>query len=220
MVSPSSCPRPRPSRRRILGAALAAAAAVATLPASAGAVLPRGDRIIGSATLSVVASPLRDVVPEAPAADQRCAGADLTPSAANAAAVRAATLCLVNVERTSRGLVALRGDARLRRAAAAYSRDMVSRSYFSHVSPDGRDIVARLRAVGLGRGAYTFGENIAWGTGELATPAATVDAWMNSTDHRDNILFGAFRRVGTGVGIGAPGEDGAGATYTMDFSAG
>jgi uncharacterized protein YkwD len=48
------------------------------------------------------------------------------------------------------------------------------------------------------------GENLAWGTAELATPAAIVGAWMRSPGHRSNILRRTFRDIGLGVVQGAP----------------
>jgi hypothetical protein len=53
-----------------------------------------------------------------------CPETKLQPSAANLQRVRAATLCLVNRERTSRGLSALGADRPLQQAAQAHSEDM------------------------------------------------------------------------------------------------
>jgi uncharacterized protein YkwD len=144
------------------------------------------------------------------------------PANDNAAVLRSATLCLVNAERTTRGLVALTANAQLGKAAQNYSRAMVRESFFDHVSPNGSTLVSRVRrGTGYLRGArsYSLGENIAWGSGEFATPQETVKGWMESAGHRANILNRRFRHVGVGVMIGAP-EDAQGmpaATYTMDF---
>src|SRR5438045_1437087 len=70
-------------------------------------------------------------------ASSNCAGADLTPTTADMPQVEAVTLCLLNAERTSSGLVALRGNRRLRNAAVAHSRDMVANHYFSHEDQSG-----------------------------------------------------------------------------------
>jgi uncharacterized protein YkwD len=92
---------------------------------------------------------------------------------------------------------------------------MVSRGYFDH-----GNFVARIinsRYVGP-RSAWSLAENIAWGTGSLATPAQIVRGWMNSPGHRANILNGRFRDIGVGVALGAPaGGVRDGATYTTDF---
>jgi hypothetical protein len=65
-----------------------------------------------------------------------------------------------------------------------------------------------------------LGENLAWGTGGLATPGAIMQAWMNSPGHRENILNPDFREVGIGVVAGNPAAaDGYGATYATEFGA-
>jgi uncharacterized protein YkwD len=99
---------------------------------------------------------------------------------------------------------------------------MVRQRFFDHVSPGGSTLLRRVRR---GTGylqsvhAFALGENIAWGSGEYATPAETMDGWMHSSGHRHNILNRRFRHVGIGVALGAP-EDAQGmpaATYTVDF---
>ena len=55
---------------------------------------------------------------------------------------------------------------------------------------------------GLGRSAYC--ENIAWGSGDTATPEAIVDAWMHSSGHRANILSRDFHDLGIGSRQGQP----------------
>lgn len=172
--------------------------------------------------LLLVGAGLAVAAPRGAAAAHRPTQADCTNTGvvpeddASAALARKAILCLVNQERTSRGLRALTPDLRLRRIARAHSRDMVRRRYFDHVSPDGRDTMARLRA-GHWRGR-SAGENLAWGSGELGTPADIVDAWMHSPGHRANILRRIFRRAGVGVVVGAPQTvDEPAGTYTMLF---
>jgi uncharacterized protein YkwD len=152
-----------------------------------------------------------------------CANTRLRPSEANLALVRAATLCLVNRERTIRGEAALRPNLDLQRAAQAHSGDMASASYFAHESRNGETPLARIREAGYifnSRGGYAIGENIAWGTLWLATPKAIVAGWMASPGHRANILDATFRDSGLGVAPHplaplARGE--AGAIYTQDF---
>ena len=63
-----------------------------------------------------------------------------------------------------------------------------------------------------------LGENLAWGTGALATPRSIMQAWMNSAGHRQNILNREFREFGVGVAAGNPSaRDGLGATYANEF---
>jgi uncharacterized protein YkwD len=152
-----------------------------------------------------------------------CAGATLRPSASNLDAVRAATLCLVNVERTSRGESALRPDGELQRAAQSHSASMAANDYFEHDGRGGDTPLSRLRATGYifsSHIGYAIGENIGWGTLWLASPKAIVASWMASPGHRANILDKTFRDSGIGVSphpIASLARGQAGAVYTQDF---
>src|SRR3954469_19461841 len=98
-----------------------------------------------------------------------CPGQELVPAADNTAQVEAATLCLLNAERTSHGLGALRSQDQLRRAALGHSTDMVDNDYFAHDSLDGSPLTARIDATGYvpRNGRWRLGENIGWGSGDL-----------------------------------------------------
>jgi uncharacterized protein YkwD len=156
-------------------------------------------------------------------AGSACAGANDIPTATTLDQARTATLCLLNRERTSHGLRKLTANSRLRSAAQTHSTDMASRGYFDHTSPGGSTMVDRIKRIGYARAgkAWLIGENIAWGTGPLATPAKTVDGWMHSAGHRANILRAGFREIGIGITPAAPvggtAASGGGATYTTDF---
>lgn len=153
-----------------------------------------------------------------------CADATIVPAAANVASVKKATLCLLNSERTARGLPRLSSNGQLGKAAQSFSASMVRHGFFDHVSPGGSTLNARVRGgTSYLRGSvrsWALGENLAWGSGELATPRQIVRSWMNSSGHRRNILDRRFRHVGIGVATGAPDRDVQGqpaATYTTDF---
>jgi uncharacterized protein YkwD len=162
------------------------------------------------------------LVPATGASAASCEGAGLTPSSANKKQIRHAVLCLLNQERAQHGLDRLHEDRKLRRAAKGHSRNMVQNGFFDHVAPSGATMVDRVRRAGYmapGK-AWSLGENIAWGTGHLATPEATVRAWMKSPGHRANILRGDYREIGIGISLGAPvglRAAEAGATYTTNF---
>ena len=65
---------------------------------------------------------------------------------------------------------------------------------------------------------WTLGENLAWGSYQLATPKSIVRSWMHSPGHRANILNADFHEIGVGVVEGAPepGVESA-ATYATSF---
>lgn len=108
--------------------------------------------------------------------------------------LEAAMRVLVNEERAKvGGLRPLMADTETVDVSRAHSRDMFERSYFAHVTPEGRTPFDRLRTARLGYRAA--GENLAL--------ARTLDmahtGLMNSPGHRANILNPAFGRLGIGI---------------------
>ena len=100
---------------------------------------------------------------------------------------------LVNQIRAENGLSALSVNWELSRVARYKSEDMSSARYFSHTSPTYGTPFQMMRSFGL---SYrTAGENIAYGQ---RTPAAVMDAWMNSSGHRANILNASYTQIGVG----------------------
>ncbi|HEX8102394.1 MAG TPA: CAP domain-containing protein [Solirubrobacteraceae bacterium] len=153
-------------------------------------------------------------------AGDACTETDLAPAADNLARVAASTLCLLNGERADHGLRPLAENAKLARAATGHSADMVAHSYFAHEGLDGSQIGDRIGATGYipSRGRWVIGENLAWGTGALATPRSIVNAWMNSPGHRANVLHPDYREIGLGIVVGNPARpSGLGATYATEF---
>ncbi len=149
-----------------------------------------------------------------------CQNTDIVPAQGTLPTVIASTLCLLNGERQDEGLAPLTENPKLASAAVAHSQEMVDKGYFDHAGRDGSDPVDRIRGAGYipTTGAWTVGENLAWGTGVLATPKEIVQAWMKSTGHRENILRPAFKEIGFGVVVGNPrSSSGSGATYTTTF---
>ena len=123
---------------------------------------------------------------------------------------------LHNQTRASNGLATLCVHEALTQAAQYHSQDMIDKGYFSHNSYDGESYSARLERFGYD--SYEeVGENIAWGTGTNAYPDSTFQSWMNSSQHRENILSPNYREVGIGTATGEC-EGYSGCTmYTVDF---
>ena len=100
---------------------------------------------------------------------------------------------MVNAERRAVGLKPVKPDVQLTQLARDHSRDMFARGYFSHVSPDGKDLGNRLQQARLGY--LSAGENLA-----LAPTLYTAHTGlMHSPGHRANILRPQFGRLGIGV---------------------
>jgi uncharacterized protein YkwD len=176
----------------------------------------RSSKSIGTSTAPTHAKPAPPGVPAV------CPDTSLQPTSANLGQVTAATLCLINQQRVAAGLTALAENQSLAQAAGAQSQAMVTQNFFGHVDPDGSTVTVRLHQSGYitaGVG-YEIGENIAWGSLEDGTPAAIVSAWMQSAEHRANILDAAYTETGLGVVASIPAVAGVtqpGATYTQDF---
>ena len=100
---------------------------------------------------------------------------------------------LVNEIRVENGLKPLTTNWELSRVARYKSEDMSAKKYFSHTSPTYGTPFQMIKAFGL---TYrSAGENIAYGQ---RTPAAVVNAWMNSSGHRANILNPSYTQIGVG----------------------
>ncbi len=183
-----------------------------------------GRRIL---SLSAVVALLLALAPAAASARHRggaCAGSHASVSPRDMRQARRATLCLLNKVRRHAGLHALRLNPTLTHVAGGHSRDMVRHGYFAHDSLNGASPFDRILGAHYvpRNGSWWLGENIGYGGGPLATPAALVRMWMHSPPHRANILSSHFRAIGVGIALGMPvrgvhAAAGGGATYTTDF---
>lgn len=105
---------------------------------------------------------------------------------------------LINSIRSSRGLQLLNPNPVLNSIARSRSRDMLSRNYFSHYTPEGKNIFNILVEDGIMYACSA--ENLSqasppsWGSSE-----AVVNNWMSSSAHRANMLNPHFGQLGLGV---------------------
>jgi len=100
-------------------------------------------------------------------------------------------LQLVNAKRRSVGCPELKWDNQLALAALKHSRDMVSRNFFGHTNPDGKNPFERLQESKVVFSAAA--ENIAFG---LKTGQQAFETWFRSPEHRKNMLNCRFTRHG------------------------
>lgn len=144
-------------------------------------------------------------------------------------------LSAINTERAKYKLTPLRSNYYLELAAQRHAKDMNSRGYFSHYSPEGLNYIDRIRSSGYldtksetctcaqqfdlntamqtttHKGAdflvtrkqecscepiFSLGENLA--KGQLSVQEVMRD-WLNSPNHRRNILRPEFEEVGFGL---------------------
>ena len=104
---------------------------------------------------------------------------------------------LVNQDRSANGAAQLAWSGALARVAQYRAQDMLNRNYFSHYDPSTGQLafVELMRLWGIPYS--TAGENIAWSTNPSMANINVM--FMNSPEHRANILSGAYHRVGIGV---------------------
>jgi uncharacterized protein YkwD len=126
-----------------------------------------------------------------------------TGPTAPAGSLVAQEIALLNADRRAAGLPALAESAALDRIAAARSQDMVTNNYFGHYRPGHTTlaVLELLRANGV-RFSW-FGENIIWESGQPAASVATHfnTWWMDSPEHRANILNTRYGHIGIGVAV-------------------
>lgn len=99
-----------------------------------------------------------------------------------------------NKERTSHKLERLTDNTLLDRAAQTKAEDMAKQNYWSHKTPDGKEPWVFIDKTGYKY--YKIAENLAYG---FNSSNSTVAGWMNSTEHRENILDKDFSEVGFGI---------------------
>ena len=103
-------------------------------------------------------------------------------------------VALVNAERAKQGLSALTIDTKVQQAALVRAKE--SAQSFSHTRPNGSSFSTALTEAGV---SYrTAGENIAYGQ---STPQQVMNAWMNSSGHRANILNANYTTIGVGYTV-------------------
>lgn len=113
----------------------------------------------------------------------------------------------LNAARVANGVPQLVLDPRLCTIASSHAVDMVERSYFGHISPEGGSPFDRMT-----KANYAFGyagENIALNQ----NVDAAEDALWHSSEHRSNMLEPHYAKVGIAA---VPSTDGE--IFVEDFS--
>jgi len=123
--------------------------------------------------------------------------AEKTSQLTDLAQVRAAILDRVNRARAQVHLPPLRANVRLEQTALRHAQDMLARSYYSHDSPEGTDVLQRSRLAGY-RPRFA-GENIARGQYSVEE---VMNGWLGSKEHREHILASSFSELGSAVVYG------------------
>jgi len=89
-------------------------------------------------------------------------------------------------------------NSSLSNIARARCTDMINRNYFSHTTPEGKNIF-----IILNENAFAWqyaGENIyQCSPAGIGSESAILNTWMASPSHRDNLTNGSFHQVGIGI---------------------
>jgi uncharacterized protein YkwD len=118
---------------------------------------------------------------------------------------------LVNKERAKADLPALRPHPLLFKAARAHSENMAKQEKMEHIL-DGKKPSQRVEAAGYNWGKVR--ENLLTADMPHVPAEKIVKAWMDSKDHRVNILANDIAETGLGIARNAKGE----AYYTQVFA--
>jgi hypothetical protein len=112
-------------------------------------------------------------------------------------------LILTNQQRQNNNMSALTDNSELDQAAANKASDMFSKDYWAHNSPNGTTPWVFIKSAGYN---YIYaGENLARG---FNSAPDVITAWMNSPEHRQNVLSPNYQNVGFAVATGKlSGED-------------
>lgn len=108
---------------------------------------------------------------------------------------------LTNQERIAHNLSPLLYDEGLADLARMHSSNMFKYDFFAHKDHLGYLVDDRKRRYYPQLIVASIGENLAKivSGAKIFTPEEIVEGWMNSTEHRENILNGSFTHLGVGV---------------------
>jgi uncharacterized protein YkwD len=149
------------------------------------------------------------VAPSGEAADSECPNANAEPDQVSVTDYETALLCVVNETRQQWGRDPFQPQRNLARAAGWHADDMAQNDYFAHTSPDGDSFGDRLDRANFmpSSGRWRAGENLAGGHAAYGTAAQIVEGWMNSPEHRVNLLDFGYTLAGVAVARGWPGTE-------------
>lgn len=103
-------------------------------------------------------------------------------------------LSSTNKQRETNKVAPLKENTLLDQAAQAKAEDMAKRNYWAHETPDGKEPWYFIDQTGYKY--FKSAENLAYG---FKTSESTVSGWMNSPEHRANLLDTKLSEVGFGI---------------------
>ena len=113
----------------------------------------------------------------------------------------------VNLKRAINGVGRLTPNRRLTAAAQKHAEQMARRDFVDHRSPGGRSLRDRIATEGYSW--RVIAENLSAGQ---SSPESTVESWMTSPGHRENMLNSEYLEVGMGYAV--PSKEGKRPRYS------
>ena len=110
-------------------------------------------------------------------------------------------LCMHRWARAQEGLSGLHVSKQLRSSSARKARDIRRCQDFAH-DACGRDAFYWEQRVGFLRGTYCVGENLVFTAGAASTVREAMGMWLNSSEHRHNLLAPEYREIGVSLVTG------------------
>jgi len=126
--------------------------------------------------------------------------ASVSVASVHLSALESQLLGQINLTRGRHGLRSLRLSAALTAAADQHSQSMAQKGYFSHDSANGSSFFKRIASFYTYRGYsnWSAGENLLYSTPDI-DPAGALRLWLNSPEHRANLLNRNWREIGLGA---------------------
>jgi uncharacterized protein YkwD len=117
--------------------------------------------------------------------------------ASSLSALELGVLVDINAYRSQHHLVPLRLSSTLTTAAREHSQQMASQGYFAHESADGSAFWKRVQRFYTSSAFryWSVGENLLWSSPDV-DPQGALKLWVNSPEHRANLLNGRWREIG------------------------
>lgn len=120
-----------------------------------------------------------------------------TGNAVALSSLESGVLSQLNLIRVQHGLQPVKISALLTASATQHSKEMGADGYFEHNSNDGTLFWKRIGHWygSSGYGYWSVGENLLWSSPDVDS-AGALQLWMNSPEHRANILNPHWREIG------------------------
>ena len=99
----------------------------------------------------------------------------------------------INIIRTQNNLRPLKGSSQLNQSALEKALDLVNQNYWAHQNPQGIQPWDLMKQAGYDY--KSAGENL---ERDYTDEAKTIETWMNSPTHKENILNPNYRELGIG----------------------